>query len=63
MDFKAIVAWIQLGQKVFQAGAPAWNSIKAALAQHGIETDTEELNAVIVDAERRRAIAEAEAKG
>jgi hypothetical protein len=62
MNLKAVLQWIEIGQKVIEAGAPAWQSLKAALAKHGIETDTEQLNAVIIDAERRRLIAEAEAK-
>lgn len=62
MNIKAIIAWIELGQKVIQKGAPAWKAIQEALKDHGIETDTEHLNAVIVDAERRRLIAESEAQ-
>jgi hypothetical protein len=63
MGWKSIVAWIELGRKVMEVGVPAWQSVKAALAEHGIEADNEALNDVIIDAEHRKAIAEAEAGG
>lgn len=59
----AIINWISLGEKVFNAGKPAWDSIKAALAAHGIEEDTAALDKVIEDADRRKALAEHEAEG
>jgi hypothetical protein len=63
ISFAAALQWIQVGQKVIQAGAPVLAEIKATMARHGIEADTSALDAVIVDAARRKAIAEAEAKG
>ena len=63
LTFAAIIQWITLGEKVFHAGKPAFDAIKAALAAHGVEADTEQLDKVIEDAARREAIAKAEAEG
>lgn len=59
----AIIQWIALGQQVFEKGSAVWSQIQAVLAANGIEADTAELDKVIIDAERRKAIAEAEANG
>jgi len=63
MGIAAILAWIQLGQQVWEAGEPAFRAIKAALTPHGIEMDDSLLNAVIADAAARKARAEADAAG
>lgn len=63
LTFAAIIQWIGIGQKVFEAGKPAWESVKAALAAHSIEEDTAALDKVIEDADRRKALAEHEAEG
>jgi hypothetical protein len=60
MEFAAIFQWIALGQKVMAGGSAVYASVKAALAAHGIEADTDQLDAVIADAEKRKAMAEAE---
>lgn len=61
MDVAALAQWIALGEKVVTAGAGALAAVTAAAAAHGIEQDTAQLNAVILDAERRKALAAAEA--
>lgn len=62
LTFAAIMQWITLGQQVFEKGASAFNAVKAALAANGIEADTAELDKVIADADRRKALAENEAR-
>lgn len=54
--------WLGVLQQVEAAGSGAWDSVKAALAAHGIEADTAQLDAVIADAARRKALAEREAR-
>jgi len=61
LTFAAIIQWITIGQKVFEAGKPAFDAVKAALAAHTIEADTDALDKVIEDADRRKALAEHEA--
>ena len=53
--------WLQVGQQVIAAGAGVWSQIQAVLRSNGIEADTSALDEVIADAERRKAIALAEA--
>jgi hypothetical protein len=57
----AIVAWIQIGQQVFEAGTDLWREIKDLLKDHGIDADNEALDAAILDAEARKARALADA--
>jgi hypothetical protein len=59
----ALTEWLALGEKVIKAGAGAMAAVKAAAASQGVEQDTAQLDAVILDAERRKALAEAEAAG
>ena len=61
IDF--ILKWIGILPQIAQAGSAAVAAVKGALAAHGIEADTAELDAVALDADRRKAIAEAEAAG
>lgn len=63
MTIPALMQWIALGEKVLDAGKGPLNAVIAAAAAHGVEQDTAQLNAVIVDGERRKAIAAAEASG
>lgn len=58
-----IMAALGLVSKIAQAGTGAWMQIKMVLASHGYAEDTAELDALIEDATRRKAIAEAEARG
>lgn len=62
MNLSALMQWITLGQSVVDKGAAAMAAVKAAAAAHGIEQDTAALDAVILDAERRKAIAQHEAQ-
>lgn len=59
LSVAAILQWVGLIQQL----APRWAQFKAFLAENGIAEDTAALDAVIIDAERRKAIAEAEAAG
>ena len=61
-NLAALFKWIELGQQIVQAGLPALAAVKAALAANGIEADTAALEAVIEDAEKRKAEAEASAQ-
>ncbi len=56
----AILQWLQLGKKVFDAGKPALDAVLAAAASHGAQVDTDELNAIILDDAKRKAEADAE---
>lgn len=58
---KVAMAWLAIGQQVIAQGAAAWESVKAALAAHGIEADTAILDGVIADAQRRADLARSEA--
>lgn len=62
-ELQTALKWLALGQQVIAAGAGPWAEIKAVMAAHGIEADTAALDAVIADADRRKALAEADAKG
>jgi hypothetical protein len=48
-------------QQAGDRGQAAWNGIKGVLEAHGIEADTEALDAVITNATRREAMARREA--
>ncbi len=61
-ELQTALKWLALGQQVFAAGAGPWSQIKDVLAANGIEADTAVLDAVIADADRRKALAEADAK-
>lgn len=63
MTIPALIEWIALGEKVIAAGKGPLSAVVAAAAAHGIAADTAQLDAVILDAERRKAIAAAEASG
>ena len=62
-ELQTAMAWLAFGQKVIEGGTAAWNAIKAAAAASGIETDNAALDAVIIDAERRKEIAKRDAAG
>jgi hypothetical protein len=55
--------WVTLGTAIFKKGQAAWDDIKAVLVKHGIEHDTEALDAAILDADRRKALAVQDAAG
>lgn len=59
----ALLEWIALGEKLISTGTGAIDAVKAAAAARGVEQDTAALDAVILDAERRKAIAAGEAAG
>jgi hypothetical protein len=61
MPIAAIIQAFSVAQQVYKAGQPVWDAIKGVLAAHGIQADTTELDAVILDAGRRQALAQAEA--
>lgn len=63
LDIGTIIGFIKIGKQVVDAGRPAYESLRQALAKHGIETDSEELDAIIIDAAHRKAVAEREAEG
>ena len=54
MTIAAIIAWIQIGQQVFDQGTALWERIKPLLHDAGIDTDNAALDAVILDAQARR---------
>ncbi len=56
----AILAAIQA---VIAKGGGVADQVMAVFAAHGLEADTAALDAVVSDAERRKAQAEADAKG
>ena len=58
---KALAEWIALGEKVLAAGADVLAAVRAAAGTYGVASDTAHLEAVIADAERRKALAESEA--
>jgi hypothetical protein len=62
-ELQTALAWLSLGQQVITAGEDVWNQIKGVLAANGIEADNAHLDAVIADAARRKAQAEADARG
>lgn len=62
MTLQAIFQWLALLQQLEQKGSAAFAAVKQVLATHGIEGDTAALDAVIADAARRKALAEAEAR-
>jgi hypothetical protein len=62
-QLQAALKWLALAQQIIAAGSGPWNQIKAVLAAHGIEADTAALDEAIADAGRRKAQAEADAKG
>jgi len=59
----AAIQWLALASQIMNGGEALWNKIKGVLAEHGIEADTSTLDGIIADAARRRAMAEADAKG
>jgi hypothetical protein len=59
----AMIQWVGLARQVFAVGSGLWTDIKRVLADHGVAADTAELDAVAADADRRKALAEAEARG
>lgn len=63
LTIPALLQWITLGEKLIAAGEGPLNAVLAAAAAHGITQDTAALNAVILDAERRKALAAADASG
>ena len=62
-DLKAAMDWLAFGQAVFSAGTAAWTRVKDAASEAGIVHDTAALDAVIEDAERRKALAQHDANG
>lgn len=62
-ELETAMKWLALGQQIVERGTLVWEQIKLVLSQHGIEADTVALDAVIADADRRKAQAEADARG
>lgn len=54
---QALTQWIALGEQILNTGQDALTAVKAAAVAHGIEQDTAQLDAVILDASLRRAMA------
>jgi hypothetical protein len=63
MSIAAIIAWIQIGQQVWEAGDAAIQAVRRALRDHGIDADNALLDTVIASARERKARAEADAGG
>jgi hypothetical protein len=63
ITLEAVMAWITLLPKVVDGGKNLFDVIKAVLVNNGIDHDTAALDAAILDADKRKAIADAEAKG
>lgn len=61
-ELQSVLQWLAIGQQVVQAGAGVMAQIRSVLEANGIEADTAALDQVIADADRRRAIAEREAR-
>lgn len=59
----ALIQWITIGEQVWQKGEGLWNQIKQVLADNGIDADTSKIDESIADADRRKGIAENEARG
>lgn len=59
----AIIQWIGIGQQIIASGSGLYSQIMGILRANGIQADTSALDEVIADADRRKAIAEAEARG
>jgi hypothetical protein len=63
MDLKKLWAFIELAKTIYEKGGPAVKAVIEAARDNGIETDNATLDAIIVDADRREAIARHEAEG
>lgn len=63
VDLEMAMKWLAFGQAVFSAGTGAWQRVKDAATEAGVEHDTAALDAVIEDAARRKAQAERDAAG
>jgi hypothetical protein len=61
MNFEQMMAWLRIGQRVFEAGRPAIDAILQVLATHGIEGENVLLDTAAADAVRRKALAERDA--
>lgn len=59
----AVQKWLSVLEDVLAIGQPAYDAVKSALAAQGIDAENAELDAVIVDADRRKALAHQEASG
>lgn len=57
-ELGAALAWLALGEQVFQRGQALWNELKPILTAHGIEADDTVLDKIIANA----AIREEQAK-
>jgi hypothetical protein len=62
LSFAAMMQWFNIGKAVFQAGLPVFQQIQGVLANNGIQADTDALEADMIDADRRKAIADREAQ-
>jgi hypothetical protein len=50
-------------QAVVEKGSPAWEAVKKAALDNGVDSDTALLDGVILDAARQKALAEREFLG
>lgn len=48
-------------QQVIEKGSPAWEAVKRAARENGVDADTALLDGIIVDAPRQKALAAREA--
>lgn len=62
-DLQTAINWLNFGQAIMRAGGGAWTAIKSAAQAHGVEADTAALDADLIDAERRKGLAERDAAG
>jgi hypothetical protein len=62
VEIEAILSWVSLLPKLIDAGGAVYAEIKTILTDNGIDHDTTSLDAAIADADRRKSIADAEAK-
>jgi hypothetical protein len=63
VDLKTLLAGVQFVEKLWEVGKPAWDAVLETAAAHGVVATDDLLRAIAADADRRKAIAEAEAKG
>lgn len=57
VSIDVVLKWLGLLPQIISGGTAVYASVKAALAAHGIEAENAELDAVMADADRRKALA------
>lgn len=61
MDLQQLIAWISFGSSLIAKGQQAVADVRAAAVANGVEADWALLDKAIIDAERRKAVAHADA--